>query len=136
VGPDLPPFGQIASVGVLHWAYHEHQELDTDQEGTLLADEVRAVIANHLGVGIENVRDEAHFKDDLGADWLDRVELMIAIVDGVESTDDQLGQMEVVGDLIRCVEEVAGARPGRCRGTPSAALEFSGPRKPPSSKLI
>ena len=44
------------------------------------------------------------------AAWLDRVELMIAIEDqfaGVEITDDQFHQIEVVGDLIRCVEEMA-----------------------------
>jgi acyl carrier protein len=94
--------------------------LTSIQQETLLANEVRAVIAKHLGVDIERVTDEAHFKDDLGADWLDRVELMIAIedqFDGVEITDDQLDQMEVVGDLIRCVEEMAGARSGHCRGT-------------------
>ena len=80
------------------------------QQGTLLANEVRAVIAKHLGVDIERVTDDARFKDDLGAAWLDRVELMIAIEDqfaGVEITDDQFHQIEVVGDLIRCVEEMA-----------------------------
>ena len=53
---------------------------------------------------------DARFKDDLGAAWLDRVELIIAIedqFDGVEITDDQFDKIEVVGDLIRCVEEMA-----------------------------
>ena len=48
---------------------------------------LRALIAQHLGVGIERVTDDAHFADDFGADWLDRVELVIAIEDqfaGVE----------------------------------------------------
>jgi acyl carrier protein len=84
--------------------------LTSIQQGTLLANEVRAVIAKHLGVDIERVTDDAHFKDDLEAAWLDRVELMIAIEDqfaGVEITDDQFDQIEVVGDLIRCVEEMA-----------------------------
>jgi acyl carrier protein len=82
--------------------------LTSIQQGTLLANEVRAV--KHLGVDIERVTDDAHFKDDLGAAWLDRVELIIAIEDqfaGVEITDDQFDQIEVVGDLIRCVEEMA-----------------------------
>jgi hypothetical protein len=51
--------------------------LTSIQQGTLLANEVRAVIAKHLGVDIERVTDDAHFKDDLEAAWLDRVELMI-----------------------------------------------------------
>jgi acyl carrier protein len=84
--------------------------LTSIRQGTLLANEVRAVIAKHLAVDIERVTDDAHVKDDLGAAWLDRVELIIAIEDqfaSVEITDDQFDQIEVVGDLIRCVEEMA-----------------------------
>jgi acyl carrier protein len=47
---------------------------------------------------------ETHFTLDLGADFLDRVELMLAIEDqfaGVEITDDDVEQIQVVGDLIR-----------------------------------
>jgi len=50
---------------------------------------------------VERVTDEAHFTDDLGADWLDRLELMIVIEDqfpAVEITDDDVDQIEVVGD--------------------------------------
>ena len=53
--------------------------------------------------------DEAHFTDDLGADWLDRLELMIVIEDrfaDVEITDEDIAQLEVVGDLIRHIENV------------------------------
>jgi acyl carrier protein len=53
------------------------------------------------------VTDEAHFTDDLGADWLDRLELMIAIEDrfpDVIITDQDVDQIEVVGDLIRRIE--------------------------------
>jgi len=76
---------------------------------------LRALIAQHLGVGIERVTDDAHFADDFGADWLDRVELVIAIEDqfaGVEITDDDVDQIHVVGDLIRCVERPDSERVG------------------------
>jgi len=83
---------------------------------------IRALIAKHLGVEIERVTDETHFANDLGADWLDRVELVIAIEDqfaGVEITDDDVDQMNVVADLIRCIErpdsERAGALAAHCR---------------------
>jgi acyl carrier protein len=72
--------------------------------------EVRMLIASHLGVSIGRVTDEAHFTQDLGADWLDRLELMMVIEDqfvGVEITDTDLDQIEVVGDLIRHIE-IAG----------------------------
>ena len=60
--------------------------------------------------------DEAHFTDDLGADWLDRLELMIAIEDrfaDVVITDEDIDQIEVVGDLIRHIENVDSERPPR-----------------------
>src|SRR6266478_3409788 len=53
---------------------------------------IRTLIAEHLRVEVERVTDEARFLDDLGADWLDRLELMIAVEDqftGLEITDDR-----------------------------------------------
>ena len=41
--------------------------------------DVRTLVANHLGVSVGRVTDEAHFTNDLGADRLDRLELMIVI---------------------------------------------------------
>jgi acyl carrier protein len=56
-----------------------------------------------------------HFADDLGADWLDRLELMIAIEDrfvDVVIRDEDVDQIEVVGDLIRHIENVNNDRRG------------------------
>jgi acyl carrier protein len=75
----------------------------------LASNDVRTLIANHLGVDVKRVTDEAHFTDDLGADWLDRLELMIVIEDqfaDVLVTDEEVDQLEVVGDLIRHIENV------------------------------
>ena len=57
--------------------------------------------------------DEAHFTDDLGADWLDRLQLMIVIEDrfpNVVIMDEDVDQIEVVGDLIRHIEDVDNER--------------------------
>jgi len=70
----------------------------------LSINDVRILVAKQLGVDIASVTSETHFTDDLGADFLDRVELMIAIEDkfaGVEITDDDVEQIQIVGDLIR-----------------------------------
>jgi acyl carrier protein len=75
--------------------------------------DVRTLIADHLGVDVTRVTDEAHLKDDLGADWLDRLELMIVIEDrfgDVEITDDDADRIDVVGDLIRHIESVGSER--------------------------
>jgi acyl carrier protein len=77
------------------------------REEVLAAKDVRTLIAQQLDVDIKRVTDEAHFTDDLGADWLDRLELMIVIEDrfaDVVITDEDVDQIEVVGDLIRHIE--------------------------------
>jgi acyl carrier protein len=79
----------------------------------VVATDVRALVANHLGVSIERVTDEAHFTDDLGADWLGRLELMTVVEDhfaGVEISDADVDRIEVVGDLIRHIETVDNER--------------------------
>jgi acyl carrier protein len=73
--------------------------------------EIRALVAKHLDVDVGRVTDEAHFCHDLGADWLDRLELLILIEDqfaDVEIADDDADPIEVVGDLIRYVEGAQG----------------------------
>jgi acyl carrier protein len=73
------------------------------------SNDVRTLIANHLDVDVKRVTDEAHFTDDLGADWLDGLELMIVIEDRfahVVITDEDVDQIEVIGDLIRHIKNV------------------------------
>jgi acyl carrier protein len=68
------------------------------------ADRVRTLIAEYTGVDTKRVTDEARFSDDLGLDWLDRLELMILIEDEfaeIEISESDASQIEVVGDLIR-----------------------------------
>ena len=67
-------------------------------------DDIRTLVAKQLRVDLEFVTSETHFTNDLGADLLDRVELMLAIeakFAGVEITDDDVEQIQLVGDLIR-----------------------------------
>jgi acyl carrier protein len=75
----------------------------------LASNAVRTLIANHLGVDVKSVTDEAHFTDDLGADWLDRLEFEDQFAD-VLVTDEEVDQLEVVGDLIRHIENVEHER--------------------------
>ena len=81
----------------------------TAMREVIASNDVRALIANQLGIDVKRVTDEAHFTDDLGADWLDRLELMIVIEDqfaNVVITDEDVDQIEVVGDLIRHIQNV------------------------------
>ena len=111
-------------------------EQTTAMRDGLAPGKIRALIAKHLSVEIERVTDEAHFANDLGADWLDRVELVIAIEDqfvGVEITDDDVDRMNVVADLIRCIEQPAGERAGAIAAgyrSASPVHKLLGPHRP------
>jgi acyl carrier protein len=104
-------------------------EQTTAIKAVFAANDVRTLIANHLGVSIERVTDEAHFTDDLGADWLGRLELMTVVEDqfaGVEISDADVDRIEVVGDLIRHIETVDNER--RRRGAAPVIRNLFGPR--------
>jgi acyl carrier protein len=84
-----------------------------------LAIKVRNVIAVHFGIDAYRLTDEARFRDDLGADWLDRLELMIAIEDqvaGFQVADVLVDQIDTVGDLIRLIESEQSAATGAIIG--------------------
>jgi len=71
------------------------------------AEKVRKIIVERLGVKPEEVTDEASFVDDLGADSLDVVELVMAFEEAfdVEIPDEDAEQITTVGDAIRYIRE-------------------------------
>ena len=70
---------------------------------------VREIIINELGGEAEKVTDEAAFVEDLGADSLDTVELVMAFEEefGIEIPDEDAEQMRTVGDAIKYLKENA-----------------------------
>ena len=77
-----------------------------------VAAKVRSVVAEHFGIDANRLTDEARFRD-LGADWLDRLELIIAIEDqvaGIEIDDVVVDQIDTIGDLMRVIESVDSDR--------------------------
>lgn len=74
------------------------------------AAKVREIIANELGVEIEKVTDGASFVEDLGADSLDTVELVMAFEEefSIEIPDEDAEKMQTVGDAIRYLSENQG----------------------------
>jgi len=71
------------------------------------ATRVREIIAQELGVEEEKVTDDASFVDDLGADSLDTVELVMAFEEecGVEIAEDDAERMQTVGQAIKYLTE-------------------------------
>jgi len=72
-----------------------------------VADKVNSIIAEQLGVETDEVTPEASFTDDLGADSLDIVELVMAFEEefGVDIPDEDAEQMRTVGDAIKYLQE-------------------------------
>jgi len=75
-----------------------------------LLPQVQAIIAEQLGVAADKVVPEARFIEDLGADSLDTVELVMALEEkfGIEISDDEAEQLKTVGDLLRYLEKLPG----------------------------
>jgi len=69
-------------------------------------EKVKEVISNQLGVGLNEVVPEASFVDDLGADSLDLVELVMAMEEefGIEIGDEDAERIRTVQDAINHVK--------------------------------
>ena len=72
-----------------------------------IADRVRKIVVEHLGVEEDKVVDNASFIDDLGADSLDTVELVMAFEEefGVEIPDDAAEKIVTVKDAVDYIEQ-------------------------------
>ena len=69
-------------------------------------EKVKKIIADHLGVDEAKVTEEASFIDDLGADSLDTVELVMAFEEefGSEISDSDAEKILTVGDAIKFIQ--------------------------------
>ncbi len=74
------------------------------------ADRVKKIVVEHLGVEAEKVTEEASFIDDLGADSLDIVELVMAFEEefNVEIPDDAAEKITTVKDAIDYIDQDQG----------------------------
>jgi len=72
-----------------------------------VAERVKKIVIDHLGVEADKVTEGASFIDDLGADSLDTVELVMAFEEefGVEIPDDAAETILTVGDAVRFLEK-------------------------------
>lgn len=73
-------------------------------------DRVKKIVVEHLGVETEKVTEDASFIDDLGADSLDIVELVMAFEEefGVEIPDDAAEKISTVKDAISFIDANKG----------------------------
>lgn len=69
-------------------------------------DKVKNIIAEQLGVSEDEIQEDSNLVEDLDADSLDIVELVMAFEDefGVKVPDDQLEHIKTVGDILKILE--------------------------------
>jgi acyl carrier protein len=74
-----------------------------------IAERVKKIVVEHLGVEEDKVTDSASFIDDLGADSLDTVELVMAFEEefGIEIPDDAAETIQTFGDAVKFISENA-----------------------------
>ena len=71
-----------------------------------ITEKVTEIIVEQLGVSADQVKPESNLIDDLGADSLDAVELVMAVEEefGIEVPDEEAEKLRSVGDIISHVE--------------------------------
>ena len=71
-----------------------------------ISSKVKKIVADHLGVDEVKVQDDSSFIDDLGADSLDTVELVMAFDEefGSEISDSEAEKILTVGDAVKFIE--------------------------------
>ena len=77
-----------------------------------VAERVKKIVVEHLGVEADKVVDTANFIDDLGADSLDTVELVMAFEEafGIEIPDEDAEKIATVKDAIAYIDKHAQAK--------------------------
>lgn len=74
---------------------------------TMIFDTVKALISEQLGIEADNITEASYIQEDLGADSLDIVDLIMAIEDefDVEIPEDQVENIKTVGDIVKFIED-------------------------------
>ena len=71
-----------------------------------ISSKIKKIVADHLSIDVAKIEDESSFIDDLGADSLDTVELVMAFEEefGAEISDSQAEKILTVGDAVKFIE--------------------------------
>ncbi|WP_456400982.1 acyl carrier protein [Persephonella sp.] len=75
-----------------------------------MEERIKEIIADQLGIDVDQIKPESKFVDDLGADSLDVVELIMAFEEefDVEIPDEDAEKIQTVGDVINYIKEKKG----------------------------
>ena len=73
----------------------------------MIIDRVKELVAEQLGVDKATIADDAHIIEDLGADSLDVIEMLMTLEEeyGVSIPDDKINQIKTIKQIVALIEE-------------------------------
>ena len=76
-------------------------------EGNMIIDKIKEVLAEQLGIDAKSIKDDANILEDLEADSLDIIEMLMSLEDeyGVTIPDDQINKVKTVREVANLIEE-------------------------------
>ena len=72
-------------------------------------DKVTELLASQLNIGKEKIKPESRLVEDLGADSLDMIEMLMALEDnfGITVPDEKAAELKTVGDIVKFIDQTA-----------------------------
>ena len=72
-------------------------------------DKVTELLASQLNVGKEKIKPESRLVEDLGADSLDMIEMLMALEDnfGITVPDEKAAELKTVGDIVKFIDQAS-----------------------------
>ena len=76
-------------------------------EVDMVIDKVKELVAEQLGINKETITEESNIIEDLGADSLDVIEMLMTLEEeyGVTIPDEKIGQIKTIGQIVDLIEE-------------------------------
>lgn len=73
----------------------------------MVIDKVKELVAEQLGISKDTITAESNIIEDLGADSLDVIEMLMTLEDeyGITIPDEKIGQIKTIGQIVELIEE-------------------------------
>lgn len=73
----------------------------------MVIDKVKELVAEQLGINKETITAESNIIEDLGADSLDVIEMLMTLEEeyGITISDEKIGQIKTIGQIVDLIEE-------------------------------
>ncbi len=73
----------------------------------MIIEKVKQLVAEQLGLDVNTIKDDSNILEDLGADSLDIIEMLMTLEDeyGVTIPDDKINQVKTISDIAQLIED-------------------------------